>query len=100
MSAVRHGCPSSRLAQRIGFACVLLCGTALRAQNVGMVTGIIVAAADAAPVQARVRIAALGVNLTAAQDGGFRLSGIPVGEQTLDVRMLGYAPVVLPVVIR
>jgi hypothetical protein len=67
----------------------------IAAQKSGSLSGVVVAAADQTPVTARIRLAGTLLDAVAAHDGGFRFSGIPVGAQTLDVRMLGYSPVLL-----
>ena len=72
----------------------------LAAQKSGAVAGVVVAAADQTPVPARIRLAGTLLDAVAERDGGFRFSGVPVGAQTLDVRMLGYSPVVLALDIR
>jgi hypothetical protein len=101
MSVLRHGFAAlSRPVRLVGFALLLPAAADLAAQSVGTVAGVVVAAADATPVQAHIRIASIGLNLLTAQNGAFRLTGVPVGEQTLDVRMLGYSPVVMPLRVR
>lgn len=72
----------------------------LAAQKSGALAGVVVAAADQTPVAARIRLAGTLLDATAAHDGAFRFSAVPAGAQTLDVRMLGYSPVVLALDIR
>jgi hypothetical protein len=71
------------------FACSAI---ELPAQSAGTLTGI-VATSNGTPVaQARVEVLGTGLSTMAGADGLFRLAGIPARQQTLDVRMLGYAP--------
>ncbi|MGK2962986.1 MAG: carboxypeptidase regulatory-like domain-containing protein [Gemmatimonadaceae bacterium] len=67
------------------------------AQEVGVITGM-VAGTNSSPL-ARARVAIAGTSISAATDatGSFRVFGVPVGMQTIEVRMLGYAPLSLPV---
>ncbi len=62
------------------------------AQEMGTLTGI-VTAANAAPL-AHARVTISGTLLATATDssGNFRVVGIPSGNQTLEVKMIGYAP--------
>jgi hypothetical protein len=76
-----------------------LLGTSHLAAQAGTVTGT-VATADGTPV-ASARISVLGTTLTTLADtkGDFRLVGVPAWNQTIDVRMLGYTPSQVRVVI-
>ena len=78
----------------------LLWAVQLSAQATGTLSGT-VAAADARPL-ANARVTVVGTTLAtlAGTAGGFQVASVPRGAQTLDVRMLGYAPVLLPVLIR
>lgn len=67
------------------------------AQEMGILTGI-VTGANAAPL-ARARVTIAGTALATATDssGNFRVAGVRAGTSTLEVKMLGYAPLALPV---
>lgn len=70
----------------------LLSASQLAAQAAGTVTGT-VATPDGTPVaSARVRLIGTALTTVADAKGGFRLSGVPAAAHTLDVRMVGYAP--------
>lgn len=76
-----------------------LCASQLVAQAAGTLTGT-VATADGTPIaSARVRL--IGTSLTAIADerGTFRIGDVPAVRQKLDVRMLGYSPIELPVLV-
>jgi hypothetical protein len=65
----------------------------LTAQGSRTLTGI-VSSPDGRPIaEARVHIVGTALATTAGQDGAFRLTGIPMRAETLDVRMIGYTPV-------
>jgi len=67
------------------------------AQEAGVITGM-VAGINASPlVRARVAIAGTSISAATDESGNFRVFGVPVGMQTIEVRMLGYAPLALPV---
>ena len=69
----------------------------LAAQELGTLTGT-VTAADKTPVaQARVTVVGTALVAVTRVDGGFHVAGVAPGAQTLDVRMLGYKPTLLPV---
>src|SRR5436190_8601747 len=72
----------------------------LAGQKSGAVSGIVVAAANQAPVAARIHVSGTLLDAIATREGGFRFGGVPTGSQTLDVRMLGYAPVAVAVDVR
>ena len=90
---------SSRLACLLatGFAGFLLQPVGALAQDVGVITGM-VAGINASPL-ARARVGVTGTNIVASTDatGNFRIFGVPIGVQTIEVRMLGYTPLALPV---
>lgn len=80
-----------------GLTCLALQPVEAFAQNLGVITGT-VAGVNAAPL-ARARVAVTGTAITASTDtaGTFRIFGVPTGVQTIEVRMLGYTPLALPV---
>jgi hypothetical protein len=82
---------------RLGSLLVGLGALQLPAQSTGTLTGR-VTAADGSPVaQAQIVVRGTPLRAVAATDGAFRLTGVPIQAQTLDVRMLGYAPRALDV---
>jgi hypothetical protein len=75
----------------------LLCASTLAAQALGTLTGT-VATADGTPVpSARIRVLGTALSTVADSKGDFRLAGVPTLSQKLDIRMLGYSPIELPV---
>ena len=71
------------------------------AQKVGTLTGIVLAGGeDTTPVQARLTIQGTVLTVIAARNGAFTITGVPIGARSLDVHMLGYVPVVLPVEVK
>lgn len=81
---------------KTGLALLLWPGL-LAAQELGTLTGT-VTAADKTPVaQARVTVVGTTLIVVTRVDGGFHVPGVTPGAQTLDVRMLGYKPTLLPV---
>ena len=75
----------------------LLTATEVRAQASGILTGV-VTAEDASPLRlARVSIAGTQLNVVTEPDGTFRLLGVPAGVHTIEVKLLGYSPLALPV---
>lgn len=67
------------------------------AQEFGTLTGV-VTGANSAPL-ARARVTVAGTALATATDSGgnFRVTGLKAGTSTLEVKMLGYTPLELPV---
>ena len=80
-----------------GFSVLVLSPVDAIAQETGTLTGIVTGANAAPLAQARVTIS--GTLLTAATDlsGNFRIPGIPPGIRTLEVKIVGYAPLALEV---
>jgi hypothetical protein len=77
-----------------------LAAAPLLAQGGGTLTGRITAP-DGTPIgRAQVAVRGTALKAVAAADGGFRLADVPAQTQTLDVRMLGYAPRALEVEVR
>ena len=76
---------------------LLLPAVRLAAQNPGTLTGT-VTADDATPL-ARAQVKVIGTTLATVGglDGSFRLAGVPSGAQSLEVKVLGYTPLVLAV---
>ena len=71
--------------------------TPARAQASGILTGV-VTTEDASPIRlARVSIAGTPLNVVTESDGTFRLLGVPAGVQTIEVKLLGYAPLAVPI---
>lgn len=59
----------------------------------GAVTGRVTAAGSGNPLSgAQVFVAGTNVGTISGDDGSYRLTGVPTGEQTVRVRMIGYQP--------
>jgi hypothetical protein len=72
----------------------------LCAQTTGTLAGT-VTSADAIPLaNARVQVVGTTLATFAGTSGAFQVALVPRGTQTLDVRMLGYAPILLPIDVR
>jgi hypothetical protein len=85
---------------RVGWLLMGLGALQLPAQSTGTLTGRITAS-DGSPIgQAQIAVRGTVLRAVAAADGGFRLAGVPIQAQTLDVRMLGYEPRALSVDVR
>lgn len=69
----------------------------LTSQPAGIVSGTVTAGSKLPVADARVRL--LGTDLTAVTrvDGVFHVVQVPAGRQTLEVRMVGYTPQIMPV---
>jgi hypothetical protein len=79
------------------FALSLLASVHAGSQEVGILTGT-VTAVNASPVaRARVTISETALATATDSSGTFRVGQIPAGMRTLEIRMLGYAPLALPV---
>lgn len=71
--------------------------TEAAAQGFGVLTGVVMTE-DASPLRlARVSISGTALAVVTEADGSFRLAGVPAGVQTLEVKLLGYAPFSVPV---
>ncbi len=95
MSAERRSRPATRISCLLTGLTVagLLPGSALLAQQAGSVAGTVTDIASLRPV-AEVRVFIAGTNFRAFTDaeGGYLLSGLPIGEVEVSVERLGYAP--------
>ena len=79
------------------FAIFLLASVNAGSQEVGILTGT-VTAVNAVPVaRARVTISETALATATDSSGAFRVAQIPAGMRILEIRMLGYAPLALPV---
>lgn len=67
------------------------------AQDVGTITGTVAGSNASGLGLARVGIKGTSLAVSADDSGKFRVFGVPVGMQTIEVRMFGYAPLSLPV---
>lgn len=83
-------------------AAFLLAANPASAQKVGTLTGIVLASGEDrdTPVPARLSVQGTLLAVTASTSGAFRITGVPIGAQSLDVHMLGYVPIVLPIEVR
>jgi hypothetical protein len=75
----------------------VLSGVPALAQEMGVVTGSIAGANDAPLARARIGIAGTMLATMTDAAGGFRVTGVPAGTRTIEVRMLGYSPIALPI---
>jgi hypothetical protein len=70
------------------------------AAQTGSVAGVVLTT-DSTPIaQARLRISGTPLYAAAARDGSFLLADVPRGRQELDVRMLGYKPLLVSMEVR
>jgi len=85
---------------KVGALLVLMGASVAPAQSTGILTGR-VTGPDSNPLS-RARISVVGTSLAAVAEanGSFAVADVPRGAQTLDVRMLGYEPLRLPVDVR
>lgn len=92
MASVRFSC-----LQIAALAALVLQPGASLGQEMGVITGT-VAGINASPL-ARARVGVTGTSIAVSTDasGNFRIFGVPAGSQTIEVRMLGYMPLSLPV---
>jgi hypothetical protein len=79
--------------------CVAQLPAASFAQS-GSVSGLVFGADSQPVVRASLRITGTMLLTEAGPDGRFVLGNVPTGRQMLDVRRLGYAPLVLPIDVR
>jgi hypothetical protein len=66
-------------------------------QEVGILTGTVTAVNSIPVARARVTISETLLATATDSNGAFRVSQIPAGMRVLEIRMLGYAPLALPV---
>ena len=69
----------------------------LAAQQPGAIMGTVTAADEAPLVQARISVIGTVLVAMTSSDGRFAVARVPPGLQVLDVRMLGYRTILLPV---
>jgi iron complex outermembrane receptor protein len=69
----------------------------IRAQESGALKGIVSTAEKKPLPQARVRVVGTRLAAVADTDGTFRIASLPPGSQSIEVRLLGYASVIMPV---
>ncbi|MBI4419410.1 MAG: TonB-dependent receptor [Gemmatimonadetes bacterium] len=69
----------------------------LSAQQLGTLTGTVTAVDETPLAHARVTVVGTRLDVVTSGDGGFQVRGMPVGKQILQVRMIGYATLLLPV---
>lgn len=72
----------------------------LEGQTTGTLSGIVRVVDEGSPVRARVRVKGTVLNAAASDDGTFRLANVPAGSQKLDVRMIGFTPLLLAIDVR
>jgi hypothetical protein len=71
--------------------------SAATGQEVGTVAGTVTTMDDAPLAQARITVVGTTIAVVSGADGRFYVPGVSVGNQILEVRMLGYSKVLLPV---
>lgn len=103
--ALRTGCKPRIAAARILFHLPLLFPLILspvhaRAQELGTLKGIVIAAEHRPLPQARITIVSTTLVAVADTDGTFMITALPVGAQRVEVKLLGYGTTVLPVQIQ
>ncbi len=97
------GTPGSSLAHRLPFVllAVLFAGTLfsaeLASQSGGIVSGTVTAANKMPVAQAQVRLVGTDLATVTGVDGAFQVAQVPAGRETLEVRMVGYTPKLMPV---
>jgi len=97
-----HG-SQRELRRSIGFIlatglAVLMCTAPAVAQETGELSGRVLSSGDRAPVSAAaIQVEGAGITSFSDQSGRFRITGIPVGEHTLQVTRLGYSSMSLTV---
>ena len=69
----------------------------LPAQETGTLTGIVTRADKTPLAAAAVRVVAAAITVAADTDGSFRVNYLPVGQQAVEVRMIGYQTLQLQV---
>jgi len=84
------------VAQRLS-CLLLLWPVQLAAQERGTVMGTVTAADETPLVQARISVVGTDLVAVTGVDGRFSVASVPSGIQILDVRMLGYRTILLPV---
>jgi hypothetical protein len=75
---------------------MMLCTFALAAQS-GTLKGTVNTAEKKPVPEARVTVVGTGLVAVSDTDGTFRIGGLPSGSQSVEVRMLGYGAILLPV---
>jgi hypothetical protein len=76
---------------------LLLLPVHLAGQAVGTLTGIVTAADGTPLAQARIRVAGTSSATLSGTDGRFQVVDVSAGARTIDVRMIGYLRVLLPI---
>ena len=76
---------------------VLVFPSCLAAQELGMLTGIVSTTEKKPLGQARISVVGTALGAVADTDGSFRIGALPLGNQSVEVKLLGYASVLVPV---
>lgn len=71
-------------------------GRTLESQSSAIVSGTVTAANSMPVAQAKVALIGTNISTVTRFDGVFRVSHVPAGPQTIEVRMVGYRPTILP----
>lgn len=95
--------PAERwVAHRLRLMCLavfmahMIVGASLGSQQAGIVSGIVTAANSMPVAEAKVLLVGTSISTVTRSDGAFRVQQVPAGNQTLEVRMVGYRPTLLP----
>jgi len=96
------GCKRSRFAASVLLflpvaSLVILTSARVAAQELGILRGRVSTAEKRPLPQARITVLGTTFGTVADTDGKFRITALPVGPQTVEVRLLGYATASLPV---
>jgi iron complex outermembrane receptor protein len=77
----------------------ILLSTQVAAQEQGILRGSVATAARTPLPQAHISVVGTTIRAVADTDGTFRIAALPVGAQTVEVRLIGYTTTSLPVFI-
>lgn len=92
--------PSHQLCRAIAALALLLSAEAAWSQEVAAIAGIVTDLSETPLAQARVTIAGTPVQVLSQEDGRFHLGALAPGTQVVEVRLLGYSVLILPVELR
>ncbi len=83
-----------------GIICHALAYTRAAAQDSGTLKGTVATTEKRPLAQARIGVVGTTLAAIADTDGTFRITGLPVGNQSVEVKLLGYATISVPVQIQ
>lgn len=82
------------------FLAHVLVGARLVSQPAGIVSGTVTAANSMPVADAKVLLVGTSIGTVTRSDGAFRVHEVPAGHHTLEVKMVGYSPTLLPFDVR